>query len=181
MEQSVTTVVTRTVKPGREADYERWLSGVVRVAATFPGYLGATVLRPRPGSREWVLIFRYDTVDHLRAWEESRERAEWVARAGELCERTEIAKMTGLEAWFVLPGATVVLPPPKWKMVLVTWIVAVPTIQLLSFALRPLRDVLPTFAFVACLGLAMVTSMTYLLMPFATRIFGRFLYPKGPS
>ena len=45
-EGPITITVSRTVKPGREADYESWIKEVIKVAATFPGYLGGNVLKP---------------------------------------------------------------------------------------------------------------------------------------
>jgi antibiotic biosynthesis monooxygenase (ABM) superfamily enzyme len=180
IDESVTVVVTRTIKVGREAEYEEWLHGVARAAASFPGHLGINVLRPKPPSREWVLVFRYDTVEHLRAWDESRERAEWVARAADIAEKTEVQRLSGLEAWFVLPGGGAMVPPPRWKMALVTWCVAFPTIQILTYAVVPLLAPLPRIVGGAILGAGMVLSMTYVLMPLATRVFARFLYPSRP-
>lgn len=53
-DQGVTVVVTRTIKAGREADYEAWLRGVAEVAGRFKGHLGMTVFRPRAGSRDYT-------------------------------------------------------------------------------------------------------------------------------
>jgi antibiotic biosynthesis monooxygenase (ABM) superfamily enzyme len=38
-DKSVTVVVTRTPKPGREPDYEEWIRGVAKVSTRFPGHL----------------------------------------------------------------------------------------------------------------------------------------------
>ena len=39
---SVTVVVTRQVKAGREAAYEAWLRRLIADAGSMPGFLGAT-------------------------------------------------------------------------------------------------------------------------------------------
>ena len=38
------------------------------------GYIGATIQKPPPGSTEYTTIFRFDTVDNLRRFEESELR-----------------------------------------------------------------------------------------------------------
>src|SRR5258708_7941915 len=98
----VTIVVTRTVRPGRERDYEEVLTGASAAARRYPGHMGVSVIRPRdPGRREYTLIFRFDTVDNLRGWETSEDRAAWAAKAAPLCEGdTSVQKLSGLEAWF---------------------------------------------------------------------------------
>lgn len=179
---SVTIVVTRVVKPGREAEYEAWLRGVARVAHEFPGHQGITVLRPRPGARDFTLIYRFDTVEHLRAWEQSPVRAEWIARAAALAEHTDVQRLTGMEAWFALPGGGGVLPPPRWKMALVTWLVAFPLIQLLNATLGALLHGWPPLLRGAAVGAAMVLAMTFGAMPAVTRLLRGWLYPPvSPS
>lgn len=72
----VTVVVTRRVKPGREADYEAWLAGLQAEARQLPGYLGVTTQRPGPGGpREYVSAIRFATLADLRAFETGELRA----------------------------------------------------------------------------------------------------------
>jgi antibiotic biosynthesis monooxygenase (ABM) superfamily enzyme len=42
----VTAVASRRVKPGREQEFEEWVSGILGAAARFPGYLGSNIIRP---------------------------------------------------------------------------------------------------------------------------------------
>ena len=172
-EQGVTIVVTRTVKVGREPDYEAWLRGIAEVAGRYRGHLGITIFRPRAGSRDYTFVYRFDTEDNLSVWERSAERAEWIARAMEMCERTAVQRLTGLETWFANPDALVAMPP-RWKMVVVTWGVAFPLIQ---FYLRTIGTVsLPPLVRGVLVSLAMVLTMTYLAMPWATRLLRGWLY-----
>jgi hypothetical protein len=176
-DKSVTVVVTRTPKPGREGDYEEWLRGVAKVSMRFPGHLGMTVLRPPPGSRKYTIVFRFDTVDHLQAWDQSEERRQWVTRALEMCEDTEVARLSGMETWFTLPGGGAVTPPPRWKMVVVTFAVAYPLIQIFNATVGAQLAFLHPLARGAVMGLCLVLTMTYAAMPFATRLFKGWLYP----
>jgi len=172
-EQGVTIVVTRTVKAGRETDYEAWLRGVGEVAGRYRGHLGITVFRPRAGSRDYTFVFRFDTEENLSAWESSSERAEWVARAKEMCERTKVERHTGLETWFANPDAPALMPP-RWKMVVVSWSVAFPLIQIFARTIGTVD--LPPLLRGALVGLAMVLTMTYAAMPWATRMLRGWLY-----
>ncbi len=174
---SVTVVVTRTVRRGQEEAYERWIHGVGIAAHAFPGHQGLTVIRPRPGSREYSLVFRFDDVAHLRAWQHSPVCRDWVARADALCDRTEVQELSGLETWFTLPGGGTVAPPPRWKMAIVSWLVAFPILQALNLTLGPWLQPLPLPLRGALLGLAMILLMTYVAMPVVTRSLARWLYP----
>jgi antibiotic biosynthesis monooxygenase (ABM) superfamily enzyme len=177
--EGVTVVVVRTVRAGMEQASEAWLHGVAEVTARFPGRMGVTIFRPRPGSRDYTFVFRFDTVENLERWEKSSERADWLRRAEDFTERVTVHKLTGLETWFAAPGAPIAMPP-RWKMVIVTWLVAFPTIQLLVATLgRALGDL----HFLVAGGIvtaAMCLVMTYAAIPFATRAMRRWLYPPPP-
>lgn len=71
----VTAVASRRVKPGREQEFENWVSGILAAANEFPGYLGSEILRPSdPGDREYKIVFRFNHESNLHAWEASKER-----------------------------------------------------------------------------------------------------------
>ncbi len=178
---SVTVIVTRTVRRGRTAAYESWLRGVGAAAGGFAGHLGLTVLRPPAEGREYTLVFRFDTVAHLRAWEDSSVRRVWVARAEALCERAHRQQAMGLEAWFSLPagsdGGRGPRMPPRWKMALVSWLVAFPMVQVLNGTLGRWMAPVPGVVRGAGVGAGLVLIMTYAAMPLATRVCARWLYP----
>ncbi len=179
LDPSVTVLVTRTVREGREADYEAWVEGVASVARRFPGHLGLELVRPRDASRSYTLVFRFDSAAHLDAWESSPERRAWVERAADLCVDTRVQRLTGMEGWFE-PSEPALGPPPRWKMVVVTFAVAFPTMQALQLALGPLLHPLPGVVRGAVQGLAMVLFMTYVAMPAVTRRLAAWLYPQRP-
>lgn len=172
-------VVLRTVKPGREAQYEAWLARAKAAASAFPGHLGADVVRQGAQSRQYALIFRYAALEQLLAWEESAERSALVAEAEALCEGPAVVTRTeGLEAWFTLPGPGMPVPPPRAKMALVSWAVSFPLIVLLTAALGPMLTPLPQVARVALVSAVMVLAMTYVVMPAVTRALAFWLYPR---
>jgi antibiotic biosynthesis monooxygenase (ABM) superfamily enzyme len=176
---AVSVAVVRTVRAGREADYEAWLRRAIAAAQTFPGHLGADVLRPPPGGRQYLLLFRYGAMEQLLAWEQSDVRRALIAEVDALTEGpAQLTRASGMETWFTLPGGHALVPPPRWKMALVTWIVAFPLIQALTLTLGKVLAPLPALARGALVGAAMVLTMTYLLMPLVTRALAKWLYPK---
>src|SRR6266478_4776429 len=83
---SITVSITRTAKPGCEADFERALHGFVQRSLPQPGQLGVHILRPAPGSgsREYGIIRKFINRDALVEFRTSREYLEWNQLAVEL-------------------------------------------------------------------------------------------------
>ena len=175
----VTTTVTRRVKPGHEAAYEAFLAGISGAARAFPGYLGVEVFRPAPGrGGEYRIVYRFDSLTHLRAWLDSVEHAAWLARAephvaGPM--RTQV--LTGLEGWFTLPTQPGLPPPPPYKMAILTWVTIFPLITLVVVATAPLLGSLPLVLRLAVTTGVTVPLMTWVVMPRMTRLLRRWLYP----
>lgn len=181
--EPVTLMVRRTPLLGREREFEKMLADTIHVALTFPGHLGVTVLRPDGNaSGEYRLIVKYDGPENLRRWERSPEAAHWFAKLAELEAKPAIFdRLCGLETWFALPqleaGPTPIVPPPRYKMVIVTLVGVLPTITALLYLLAPLMTGLPLYARALILAPLMVLLMTYIIMPLLTRLFKRWLYP----
>ena len=175
----VTAVVSRLVRPGREADYETWLHGITQVAVTFPGHRGVTILRPSdPACPEYVLVVHFDQYRSLKAWNDSTVRNEWLEKSKDLCEDDgRIHVLSGLENWFTLPGRPTVHPPPRWKMALVTWLAIYPMVTVMGFALNALLgEGFPAPIRSLIMSATLVTLMTWVVMPRLTRVFYRWLY-----
>ena len=178
----VTVVISRRVKPGCKAAFEKFISGITAAAMTFEGHLGTNVFRPsNPQDNEYKIIFKFDRASNLRIWEESECRHQWLARAESLrLEPARIRIITGLETWFTLPSPTKILPPPRYKMAIITLITLFPLIQIANVTLAPLLELLPlplllrSFIVTAIL----VLLMTYVAMPRMTKLFARWLYPS---
>lgn len=174
-EEGVTIVVTRTIKAGHEAACEAWLHEVAKVCARFPGHLGMTVFRPRAGTHDYTFVYHYDTEEHMQAWEKSAERAELLRRAEDFTETHVAQRLTGLETWFAHPDAPVFVPP-RWKMVVVSFGAAFPLIQIFSRTVGKVP--VHPLARGALVGMMMVLTMTYLAMPYATRLLRGWLYKR---
>jgi uncharacterized protein len=174
----VTVIVSRRVKPSQTGAFEEWLRGVLGAASRFEGHLGANVLRPtNPAAEDYVVIFRFDTFEHLSRWEESEIRAEWLSRVDAYTEGpAKVQKVTGLEYWFALPGSAGVRPPPRHKMLVVTVIALYPMITLLMPLLAEVTAPLPGLLRPLVSSTIMVSLMTYLVMPALIRLFSFWLF-----
>jgi antibiotic biosynthesis monooxygenase (ABM) superfamily enzyme len=171
--QPVTVTVARRVAPGREADFEEFSAALTSAAAGYPGFLGAGMLRPGHVGEPWHVVFRFDDLEHLRAWEVSPERAALLAEGEDLIHSTDVHRVTGLETWFALPSRTAPAPP-RWKMFAVS-VVGIYVLQLLcNLALRPLD--LPFAVRVALVAIVVTALMTWLVMPRAARLLQDWLY-----
>ncbi len=178
-DQPVTVVISRRVKPGCEEAFELFLTGVTEACSQFPGYLGSSIFRPaNADDPEYRVIFKFDRLSHLRQWERSPERQHWFSQAARLTESPpQIQVLTGLETWFTLPGKAELVPPPRYKMVVVTWLAVFPLITLLSTILQPYITDVPLVLRVMLITAIAVPVMTYGLMPQMTRLFAGWLYP----
>ena len=171
--EPVTVTVARRVAPGREAEFEDFSSALTRAASTFPGFLGAGMLRPGHVGEPWHVVFRFDSIENLRGWEISPERAELLAAGEEFVHSTDMHRVTGLETWFALPSRTAPAPP-RWKMFAVS-VVAIYLLQfLLNVAVEPLQ--LPTPLRLELVAVVVTALMTWVVMPRAARLLQGWLY-----
>ncbi|HSF64247.1 MAG TPA: antibiotic biosynthesis monooxygenase [Paracoccaceae bacterium] len=179
MTTPVTVTVRRRVKPGHEAAYEAWLSRLTAgVARDFPGYLGAEFHRPGPDGT-YRSTFRFDSADHLDAFERSDFRAAMLAEAAPLLAADAAwERMTGLEFWFDPPPGTRVPQPSPHRMALVLIVVIFLLVLALTLTLGPLMAGWPLALRLALTVTIQVTLMTYVIMPRLTPRIARFIYPR---
>lgn len=176
--QQVTAIICHTVRPGREQGYEEWLHGITTAAQKFKGHLGVNVIRPWDHVHpEYVAIVKFDQYSNLKTWMESNIRQEWIARLQPLIEKPEVIQtLTGLETWFMLPNKLQV-PPPRYKMVLVTWLGVFLTLPIPNRLLTPLLSEFPTLLQQLISTGFSVALLTYLIMPHLTQLLRKWLYP----
>ena len=176
----VTAVASRRVKPGREQEFEEWVTGIFAAANKAPGYLGSEVLRPGddPEDDEYRIVFRFDRASNLRTWQDSEERHRWLREARPLLrEEEKVRVLTGLETWFTLPSRAGEPAPPRYKMAVVTWLAVFPVVAIIFSVFGRWLELLPTLVRTLVFTAVMVTLMTYVIMPRMTRLFSFWLYP----
>ncbi len=189
-DSSITWVITHHVRPGSEQQFEEWLRGINEESARFRGHQGVTILRPGDHPHlEYVVVVRFATYEDLRRWEQSTQRAEWLRRSQPLTvDRPAYRKQSGLETWFQLPGHSVVVPPPKYKMAVLVLLAIYPLILVVLTLLHLIIDNEPFLAAPVQFNLEFVVStlvsaliltvlMTWVAMPLLTGLASRWLYP----
>ena len=179
---SVTTVVRAHIKPGKEREYEEWLHGINEECAEFGGFQGATILRPNDSSHphpEYVVVVRFATYSDQRRWEHSPQFAEWRRQLEPLTiDPPSITELSGMETWFTLPGHTVVVPPPKYKMAIIATLGASPFVLIvIPLLVTYLRGLVPSIVISLLILMVMSTAMTWVTMPLLSRAASRWLYP----
>ncbi|MDX2184839.1 MAG: antibiotic biosynthesis monooxygenase [Gemmatimonadaceae bacterium] len=177
--EPVTVVVTRRVRAGHDAAYEAWLTRLLEDARGLRGYLGATVHRPAAnGPRDYTSVFRFDSVESLRAFETSELRARALRHVVPHVEADAAWRtLTGLEMWMPPPAGAVVPQPSRLRMALL--LVAVVYALVLSIG-SLVGLVLGDVAYPLRLLVTIVIEvglMTWVLMPPLTRRLAGWLYP----
>ena len=175
----VTVSITRTVKAGCEADFERALHEFVQRSLLLPGQLGVHIIRPAPGSasREYGIIRKFSDRQALESFRTSPDYLQWNQLTAELTEGNgRIEELTGLESWFTLPGQPL-RPLPQWKMALLTYMAVNIVTTLLLWTIGPLIEAWPFLLRNSAFNVIVVACLTWLAMPLLTRVFHRWLQP----
>ncbi len=176
-DKSVTVVVSRTVEPGAEPQYDKWVRKLVAAAMRAEGNQGATLLVPEPGKRGlYHVVMRFSDRASVNDWEESRIRQR-LTREADRFSRSSRQEATGMETWFSVPECPELAPPPKWKMSIMAFIAA----YTLTIIIVPVEmhffEAWPFPVLNILTNVLLATLMTYALMPLLGRyVFRRWLY-----
>jgi antibiotic biosynthesis monooxygenase (ABM) superfamily enzyme len=169
----VTVVVTWHVRQGHEQEFDVWFREVSAAALKFPGHLGLNVVHPADNGTEYVIVFRFDTDEHLRAWMESDVRREFLKKAEQFREEQPTYHVErGLEYWFETDDAKA---PPRWKMAIITVLGVWPVSILVSNAAAPLIGTLPPILQALVVSIGIVCVLTWVVMPLLVKLFSPLL------
>ena len=169
----VTVSITRRVDRARLPEVTHWVQAGVNLANTYPGFLGSGWVRAHADSDEWHMLYRFADEATLDAWEASDDRADWLYEGRELVEVSRVDRRTGIEGWFGVPAA-----PPRWKQAVTIWLGFFPLSLLftsLTGWLIPGWHQLWPLATVLITTLCLTPTMTYVLLPFVTRLLQPWL------
>ena len=179
-EEAVTVVISRRIKSGREQEFERLSNALNQEAVKFPGFLGSTLLRPSGSSDpEYRIVFKFRAREDLERWQQAPVRNQYLDAIEDCLDAPDSTEvLSGLVAWFSLPGQNPVKPPPKYKMALVAWLAIFPLITLITWLLGPMLGQFPLIPRTLGMTIVVTLLMTYVLMPALTRLLAFWLYPK---
>jgi len=177
MNEPIHIAITRRVKPGCEADFQKALQEFFKTSFAHIGVHGASMLVPPPGSPspEFGILRSFANAQERDAFYASAMFKTWEDQIKPLTEGDPVHReLTGLEAWFRSPQN----PPPRWKMAVATYLGVGPGIMGVSLAIGPVvrswNFLLNNLVFNACV----VALLTWVVMPLITRILHRWLHSK---
>ncbi|WP_019506485.1 antibiotic biosynthesis monooxygenase [Pleurocapsa sp. PCC 7319] len=180
--QPVTVLVTRSPRQENQKEFEQALADTIDAALEFPGHLGVTVLKPQRGeSNDYRIIVKFASETDYQRWCRSHEAAYWFKILNRLEDKPpNLEVMTGLETWFTVDSSASrpMIPPPRYKMAIVTWIAIFVLIVLINLLLGSFLATLPMLLRSFLLTVGLVALMTYVVMPRMTRLFSGWLYLK---
>lgn len=178
MAEPVTIFVSRTAKPGKEADLEAWMREIGATAAQFPGFVSSRWLEAEDGvgPGEFEVVFTFDSAENFNHWNNSPEKKTLYDRVPSLVSEQKIRKVSGLEPWLNL-GEAELPPPPKWKMFVLAFLGVYPTLNVVFFFMMPLVRDLPMWLRLLCTVPVISALMTFVVMPALSKLCHGWLYP----
>ncbi len=174
--QPIHVAITRRVRVGREQEFEQALREFFLESFHRTGVQGAILLSPLPGTggRDYGILRSFANETERDAFYASPAFAAWAERARDITEgEPEHRAVHGLEAWF--RGSA--LPPPRWKMAVLTFLGVYATTLTLTLLVGPHLRGWPLPLSNAAFNLMVVPLLTWAVMPAITRIFARWLHP----
>jgi uncharacterized protein len=166
--------VTRTVREGREQEFEQRLIGFFGAAEKEPGTGGAFFLRRLTGGkpREYGILRAFDDEAAKERFYASALYREWTEAVRPLVEDEPVRReLHGLEAFFRRNGK----PPPTWKMALLTWLAVSLAVFVFSNVVPRLVSGLPRLAEMLLVNAFVVATLAWVLMPITTRLAASWL------
>src|SRR5262245_14542253 len=177
----LTVVVARRIRAGHEDEYERTMRDFVAWSLTQPGHEGLHVLRPPHGERNYTVVSNFRDAAARRAYTGSSEYASWMARFAPLTEGDpRIRELTAPEGFVSMPGSAL-RRPPHWNLAVATFLGVPPTSVSLGEVLGPRIAPWPLLARATAFSAAMVTMLTWMVMPLVTRALHGWLFPERAS
>lgn len=183
-EHAVTVLISRQVKPGCETEFEHVMEQIISAATSFKGYLGAQLVRP--GEEQGVndtlyhVVLAFDSEFNLKIWQDSPARSLGLAAAAPFIEgQALVRQVSGLAHWFQPPRGPTQVPPPRWKIAVVTWLGIFPTVYLLFFLLGDMLAPWSLLTRIMFLTVLVVGLMTWVVAPQLTRLLKPWLYSSS--
>ena len=102
-------IIGQPVREGREDDYLAWEERITATAARYPGYRGAEVKPPSDIQPDWVVVYRFDSVPHLRNWLNSATRQSLLDEAADIFDGPATQQVISQGTEIVDPLVTVVV------------------------------------------------------------------------
>jgi antibiotic biosynthesis monooxygenase (ABM) superfamily enzyme len=106
---AATVIIGQKVRAGSEQAYESWQKELNREASKYPGFLAAEINPPTTHQRDWVVVYRFDSVAHVQAWLNSATRQGHLAEGQQYFDGPGTQQVVGSGARPTDPLVTVVV------------------------------------------------------------------------
>lgn len=178
--EPISVVINYVILDKDDEAFKTLMREAISAARHFKGFRGKHFFFTKEhGKTNYYILMQFDTLADLKSWEESSIRQEYITKLNQFTETTSTERhyLTGLESWFALGVNKPIIPPPRYKIAILTWASAY-CLLLIIFTLAGsyLSELtLPLRIFVV--SITLVILITYVVMPFLTRRLKRWLYP----
>jgi len=176
---AIHVAITRRVKPGAEAEFQKALREFLQASLAQEGVLGVHMLTPAPGGQgvdrgsEFGILRTFANEAERDAFYRSPLYEAWLDRVAPLtegdCARRELS---GLEAWFRGTSSL----PSRWKMATATLLGVYPTSLFLSLTVAEVTHDWPFLLRNLAFAASMVAVLTWLVMPRVTHALQGWLH-----
>ncbi len=179
--KGATVVITHHVINGKQHEYEDWLNEIGPICRSSAGHIDWQIIRPIPNiTYSYTVVIRFDTIENLRKWMESKERKRLIEKVRPLLAKDDNYQIkSGLEFLFA-PENEKTKIPVRWKQYLVTWSAIYPLSMIIPLIFQPLLRMTntPQIRFVDSFFVTgvIVFLMVYLVMPHYTKWIKKWLY-----
>jgi uncharacterized protein len=172
--EAVTAVMSQRVRPEAWSDFRLAHGEITQVMRDFDGFLSCELVEPVPGVQdEHVVLFAFDSRQNLDRWLNSTERQEVLRVLEHLVEGERTLNVVGgFAGWFTVANSR---EPPRWKQAVVVLVALYPTTLLLGLLQRQLAPDAPWVPALFVSNVVGIAILTWLLMPFVTRLLSRWL------
>jgi antibiotic biosynthesis monooxygenase (ABM) superfamily enzyme len=179
--QGASVVITHHILDSKQAEYEKWLDIIVPISKHAQGFIDLQVVRPIPKlTFVYTVIIRFDTIENLKRWIESRDRKRFIEKAQPFFTKNDRYQISsGLDFLFNAAHENGQVPV-RWKQALVTWSAIYPISLLMPWIVFPflrmlgfqVNHYLDSLIGSGCIVLLMI----YVVMPTYTSMIKKWLY-----
>ena len=179
--QQVSFLITTTLRPENEEKWLRWNDKIHTAMTTFPGFVGSDIqpstIKQKGDNKTWIVNFQFNSLENLRNWIDSPERARLIEEGSSLYESSVVSQVSsGFCSWFDMKskaGTGVA----GWKM---PWIVemALYPMILVQAKLTGFLNVFPMPVVILINTFYGCFLMQYFFVPWVQKFMNFWLLPK---
>ena len=179
--QQVSFLITTTLRPENESKWLKWNDKIHAAMSSFSGFVGSDIqpstIQQKGGNKTWIVNFQFNSLENLRNWIDSPERARLIEEGSSLYESSVVSQVSsGFGSWFDMKskeGTGVA----GWKM---PWIVemALYPMILVQAKLTGFLNVFPMPVVILINTFYGCFLMQYFFVPWVQKFMNFWLLPK---